>query len=200
MLWDLQELRANFVEKHLDSTKLSDLQRDAVSDLLKAWVTSNIIEVWIVSTETKESQSCSQYKAIFTGGLLDKWKNLSKVGKTMRKNQETDGFLLGEMDKCQLGCNYMQLIVDTLREINEKAIFFDNIKEVDELLCAVSECSRIWDKIITMIIRKNKGSDCNGLDYLGNSGILLVSIMLNYRKLIAEETEHATRKVIDLFF
>ena len=194
-------MRSQFVEKHLETTKLTELQREAVSDLISTWTVSNSIESWLVSTETKEGLYSQQFKSIFTGELTEKWSNLYKVGKTFADKIKNEGnFLQEELDKCQLGLNFMQLIVDTLRDLNDKAIFFENIKEVDELLCAAAKGSKIWVKVFNKVLKNKKGSDKNGMDYLQNSGVLLLSISLNYRKLIAEEVEHAMRKIIDLFF
>ena len=199
-MWDLKEMQTQMVEKHLETTKISDLQKDALSDFLCLWEMSEAVEKWIGKTETKASTCDDQYKAIFVGTHVEQWQKLTKVGQKLRKNPLIHSTLLGEKEKCQIGLNILHLIVNTIREINDKAMFFDNIKSVDELLCAGSKAFRIWSKLIESVLNKHGGSDQNGVDYLANSGILFSSLTLSYRKNIAHEMENGIRKTLDLFF
>ena len=69
-MWDLKEMQIRMAEKHLETTKLTELQRDALSDLLSLWEMTDVIEKWVVQTETKTSQCDDKYKSIYGGTLV----------------------------------------------------------------------------------------------------------------------------------
>ena len=188
------------VEKHLETTNLTELQEAAMSDLLYMWHISGAIEKWILFTTTEESSVDNLYNDIFEGSLDDKWTKLCNIGREICGKREKIETLSGEKEKCHLGLNYLQLILTSLREINDKAMFFDNIKLVDEILVKAAACAKVWGKLLDRFSKEKGVTDTFGIKYLKNTGILSSSIVLNYRKMIAEEAEHAIRKTVDLFF